>query len=98
MLTAENTSLQSAISLQSVMVFTEFQTPSLFPHTPIIYQILQLTAFDSQPYITKKTGLHISCKLSTKEIIHMKCQILFSWKKKKNINLSAADFIQSAKS
>ena len=33
----------------------------------------------------KKTGLDISCKLSPKETICMKCQNLFSEKKKKNI-------------
>ena len=32
-------------------------------------------------YFTQKTGFDISCKLSPKETICMKCQILFSGKK-----------------
>ena len=34
----------------------------------------------------KKTGSDTSCKLSPKETISMKCQILFSGKNKKNIS------------
>ena len=34
----------------------------------------------------QKTGFGISCKLSPLETICMKCQILFSWKNKKNIS------------
>ena len=42
-------------------------------------------------YFPQKTGYDISCKLSPKETICMKCQILFSEKNKKNIiNLSSA--------
>ena len=42
-------------------------------------------------YFSQKTGFDISCKLSPKETICMKCQILFSGKNKKNINLSSAE-------
>ena len=43
-------------------------------------------------YFSQKTGYDISCKLSPKETICMKCQILFSGKNKKNIiNLSSAE-------
>ena len=42
-------------------------------------------------YFSQKTGYDISCKLSPKETVCMKCQILFSGKNKKNIiNLSSA--------
>ena len=43
-------------------------------------------------YFSKKIGFDTSCKLSPKETICMKCQILFSRKKKKkNISLSSAE-------
>ena len=43
------------------------------------------------PDFYKKIGSDISCKLSPKEIICLKCQTLFSGKYKKNtINLSSA--------
>ena len=35
-------------------------------------------------YFSQKIGFHLSCKLSPKTVC-MKCQNLFSWKKKKNI-------------
>ena len=41
-------------------------------------------------YFSKKIGFNISCKLSPVETIHMKCQILFSGKNKKNINNSSS--------
>ena len=41
-------------------------------------------------YCSQKTGFDISCKLSPMETVCMQCQILFSWKKKENINLSSA--------
>ena len=46
-------------------------------------------------YFSQETGVDISCKLSPMETICMKCQILFSWKNKKNINLSFAEFVQT---
>ena len=46
-------------------------------------------------YISQKTGFDISCKLSPVETFCMKCPILFSGKKKKNIiNLSSAENAQ----
>ena len=46
-------------------------------------------------YFSWKIGFDISCKLSPKETICMKCQILFSGKNKKHIiNLSFAAFAQ----
>ena len=45
-------------------------------------------------YFSQKTTFDISCKLSTVKTICMKCQILFSWKNKKNINLSSAKLDQ----
>ena len=43
-------------------------------------------------YFSQKTGYDISCRLSPKETICMKCHILFSEKNKKNIvNLSSAE-------
>ena len=46
-------------------------------------------------YFSQKTGYDISCKLSPKETICMKCQILFFGKnKKKIINLSSAENVQ----
>ena len=36
----------------------------------------------------------MSYKLSPKETICMKCQNLFSWKNKKYISLSSAEFVQ----
>ena len=46
-------------------------------------------------YFSQKTGYDISCKLSSKETICMKCQILFSGENKKNvINLSFAENAQ----
>ena len=46
-------------------------------------------------YFSQKTGFDISCKLSLKETICMKCQILFSGKNKKNnIILSSAENAQ----
>ena len=46
-------------------------------------------------YFSQKTGYDISCKLSPKETICMKCRILFSGKNKKNIiNLSSAENAQ----
>ena len=42
-------------------------------------------------YFSEKTSLDISCGLSAKQMIHMKCQDLFSLKnKKKNKKLSSA--------
>ena len=35
-------------------------------------------------YFSEKTSLDISCESSAKQMIHMKCQDLFSLKKKKN--------------
>ena len=46
-------------------------------------------------YISQKIGFDSSCKLSPKETICMKCQILFSRKKKEEKNffeLASADF------
>ena len=37
-------------------------------------------------YFSEKTSLDISCELSAKQTIHMKCQDLFSLKNKKKIN------------
>ena len=46
-------------------------------------------------YFSWKTGFDVSCKLSPKETICMKCQNLFSGKNKKNIiNLLAAELAQ----
>ena len=46
-------------------------------------------------YFSQKTGYDISSKLSPKETICLKCQILFSGKNKKNIiNLSSAENAQ----
>ena len=46
-------------------------------------------------YFSQKTGFDISCKLSPKETICMKCQILFSVKNEKNnIILSSAENAQ----
>ena len=46
-------------------------------------------------YFSQKTGFDISCKLSPKKTICMKCQILFSGKNKKNnIILSSAENAQ----
>ena len=39
---------------------------------------------------SEKTSLDISCESSAKQMIHMKCQDLFSLKKKKKKMLSAA--------
>ena len=41
-----------------------------------------------------KTGFVILCKLSSQEIICMKCQSLFSGKNKKKTNLTPAEFAQ----
>ena len=47
-------------------------------------------------YFSQKTGFDTSCKLSSKETICMMCQILFSWKNKKNIiTLSSAESAHS---
>ena len=45
------------------------------------------------PYFSQKTGFDISCKLSQLETICLKCQILFSVKKKKEkyFKISSAD-------
>ena len=44
-------------------------------------------------YFSQKTVFDISCKLSPKETISVKCESLFSGKNKKNIvNLSSAEF------
>ena len=44
-------------------------------------------------YILRETGLAISCTLSPKETICMKCQILFSGKnKKKDFEMVYAEF------
>ena len=46
-------------------------------------------------YFSQKTGYDISCKLSPKETICMKCHILVSGKNKKNIiSLSSAENAQ----
>ena len=46
-------------------------------------------------YFSPKTGYNISCKLSPKKTICMKCLILFFRKNKKNIvNLSSAENAQ----
>ena len=49
-------------------------------------------------YFPQKTGFDISCKLSPKETICMKCQSMFSSRDKKNviINLSSAESAQLA--
>ena len=36
-------------------------------------------------FFSEKTSLDISCELSAKQTIHMKCQDLFSLKNKKNV-------------
>ena len=47
-------------------------------------------------YFSEKIGFGISCKLSPKETICMKCLSIFSQKNKKNTtNLSSAEFAQS---
>ena len=47
------------------------------------------------PYFSQKTGFDISCKLSPMETICIKCKILLSGKKKKNItNLLSAENAQ----
>ena len=51
-------------------------------------------------FIPQKIGFHISCKLSHKETICMKFQILFFWGKKRNKcfkMLSTEIFTQHAK-
>ena len=46
-------------------------------------------------YFSQKTESDISCELSPSETISMKCQILFSWKNKKNIiSLPSAELVQ----
>ena len=46
-------------------------------------------------YFSQKTGFDILCKLSPLLTICLKCQILFSWKNKKNIiNLLFAELAQ----
>ena len=46
-------------------------------------------------YFFQKIGFDISCKLSPKETICMKCQSLFSGKNKKNIvKLLSVEFVQ----
>ena len=37
-------------------------------------------------YFSEKTSLDISCESSAKQMIHMKCRLVFSEKKKKNNN------------
>ena len=52
----------------------------------------KISADDILKYFSLKTGFDISCKLSPMETICMKCQILLTGKKKKNIiNLSSAE-------
>ena len=66
------------------------------------YVFLFCGSFDTADNILKyfflfsqKTGLDISCKLSPMETICMKCQILFSWKRKKTkYHLSYAELTQ----
>ena len=49
-------------------------------------------------YFSQKTGFDISCESSPKETICMKCQNLFSGKKKKKFSMSSAEnFTQSAR-
>ena len=45
-------------------------------------------------YFSQKTGFGISCKVSPLETLCMICQIMFSEKNKKNINLSSAELAQ----
>ena len=46
-------------------------------------------------YFSQKTGFDISCKLSPKGTICMKCQSQISGKNKKNIiNFSSAEYVQ----
>ena len=45
-------------------------------------------------YFSQKTDFELSCKLSPMEEVCMKCQILFSGKKKTYINLSSAELVQ----
>ena len=49
-------------------------------------------------YFSQKTGFDIPCKLSPMETICMKCQILFSEKNKKKINLLSAELAKSGNS
>ena len=54
---------------------------------------LKCIVFFSCVLFLQKIEYDISCKLSPKEIICMKCHTLFSWDNKKNIiNFSYADF------
>ena len=49
-------------------------------------------------YFSQETGFDISCKLSSMQKIYMKCQILVSWKNKKNITkLLSAELAKSCK-
>ena len=44
-------------------------------------------------YFSEKNGIDISCELSAWQMIHMKCQDLFSLKKKKKIKILSAAII-----
>ena len=50
---------------------------------------VKIPADDSSKYFSQKIGYDVSYKLSPKETVCKKCQILFPWKNKKNINLSS---------
>ena len=43
-------------------------------------------------HFSQKIGFDVSYKLSPKETVDLKCQMLFSGKNKENINLSSAKF------
>ena len=65
--------------------------------TPLWTQIQQMTNWVFSDF-SQKTDFDISCKLSPLETICMKCQILFSEKKKREeniMNLSSAEWDQT---
>ena len=66
----------------SLGIFSRRQNDVIF----LIFPRKQDLTFHANCLLSQKTGFDISCKLSPKETICMKCQILFSGKNKKNIS------------
>ena len=55
-----------------------------------------LKYFEIFSYFSQKRRFDISCKLSHKETICMKCQLYFSGKNKKKISLSSTEYLLMA--
>ena len=53
----------------------------------LTFATLLANSADDNFIFAQKTGFDIACKLSPLETICMKCQILFSWKNKKNMSI-----------